>query len=221
MEVHPRSTPAMVVVDGRIVAERHIQVEREGVDKKAVLSGEVGIQASAGRGSAVVVVVVAAAAAAAAVEVDMGYVEAGVAETHTWNVAVGNTRSVVAAAELKSRRVGWDCYPTSLTLPKGHVRVSAGEAVVGCRVEVAVGVELAEMVPRRIGSAPVQGSTNCTDFEKVAVEAGVVTWWTVGECSWKRKMIQAPSEVIEKAVGAGEQRGGASLLVVAAAEKRL
>ena len=57
------------------------------------------------------------------------------------------------------------------------MRVSAGEAVVGCRVvEVAVGVELAEMVPRRIGSAPVQGSTNCIDFEKVAVEVEVVTW---------------------------------------------
>ena len=217
MEARPRSTPAMVVVDDRIVAEMHIQVEREGADKKAVSSGEVGIQASAGRGSAVVVV----AAAAAVVEVDMGYVEAGVAETHAWNVAVGNTRSVVAAAELKSRRAGWGCYPTSLTLPKGHVQVSAGEAVVGCRVEVAVGVELAEMVPRRIGSAPVQGSTNCTDFEKVAVEAGVVTWWTVGECSWKRRMIQAPSEVIEKAAGAEEQRVGASLLVVAAAGKRL
>ena len=214
MEARPRSTPAMVVVDGRIVAERHIQVEREGADKKVVSSGEVGIQASAGRGSAVVVV------AAAAVEVDMGYVEAGVAESRTWNVAVGNTCSVVAAAELKSRRVGWGCYPTSLTLPKGHVRVSAGEAVVGCRVEVAVGVELAEMVPRRIGSALVQGSTNCTDFEKVAVEVEVVTWWTMGECSWKRKMIQAPSEVIEKAAGAEEQRAGASLLVVGAAGKR-
>ena len=218
MEARPRSTPAMVVVDGRIVAEMHIQVEREGADKKAVSSGEVGIQASAGRGSAVVVVVVAAAAAA--VEVDMGYVEAGVAETHTWNVAVGNTRSVVAAAELKSRRAGWGCYPTSLTLPKGHVRVSAGEAVVGCRVEVAVGVELAEMVPRRIGSAPVQGSTNCTDFE-AAVEVEVVTWLTVDECLWKRKMIQAPSEVIEKAAGAEEQRAGVFLLVVAAAGKRL
>ena len=33
-------------------------------------------------------------------------------------------------------------------------------------------------------------------------------------------MIQAPSEVIEKAAGAEEQRAGASLLVVGAAGKR-
>jgi hypothetical protein len=84
---------------------------------------------------------------------------------------------------------------------------------VACRI-VKAAVGLVEMVSFRIGSASSQDLANYTGSGKVEV-AEAETWWKPGECSWRQRMIQGPSEATER-VGEGEQEAGASPLVVAA-----
>jgi hypothetical protein len=83
--VHQYSILETAVVDDRTVVGIHIlQVGKEEADTAVVSPGEVGIQASAGNGSAVVVF---------ALGLDTSYAEA-VVEENTSFVVVGSTYSV-------------------------------------------------------------------------------------------------------------------------------
>ena len=169
MEVHHHSIPETAVVDARIVVEiRTLQVEKTEADTRIVSSGEVGIRASAGTGSAVVVV--------AAPGVDTGYAEAEVAGENILFAAAENTRSV--GVGWKSRKASWGNCPTSLALHRDRERVSAEvvEAAECTVVTVAVDVELVETVLPHIGLAFARGLTSCTGFERVVVVVVEVKW---------------------------------------------
>jgi len=172
VEVHHHSILETAVVDVRTVVEIHsLQVEKAEADTKVVSSGEVGIRASAGTGSAVVAVI-------AAPGVDTGYAEAEVAGENILFVAVENTRSVGVVARWKSRKASWGNCPRSLARHRDRGRVSAEVVEVAeCMVvTVAVDVESVEMVPLHIGLAFARGLTSCTGFEKVVVVVEAVTW---------------------------------------------
>ena len=168
VEVHHRSTLEMAVADVRTLAEIHIlQPEKAKAGTKVVSSGEVGIQASAGTGSAVV--------AAAALVIGTGYAGAEVAGENTSFVAVENTCSVEVVVEWKPRTARLGYYQTSLTRrrDRGRVSVEGAGVVERTAVKVVAGVEPVEKTPCRIGSASAQGLTNYIGSGRV-VEAG--TW---------------------------------------------
>ena len=161
MEDHQSSILGTAVVDVHTVVEIHIpQIEREGADTTAVLSGEVGTQAS-GTGSAVV--------AALGTGTVTGSTPSGVVES-TYSAGVVGWRS---------RTASWDDCPVFPTRHMDRGRVVA-EAIVCRAVRVVAG--LVEMVPLRIGEASSQDLANRTDSGKVVV-VEVKMWWKLGECS--------------------------------------
>ena len=161
-EVHHHSILGMVVVDVRAVVE----VFGEGMDTKVVSSGEVGIQTSAGIGSAVV--------AALGADTDRAGEEAG---EKTQFVAVENTCSEGVVVGWESKMATLYCFPTFLTQRMDREWGSVVVGVVGCTVGVVVSVEAMETVLARIGLGFPQGLAGRTAFEKVQAKVGA------GECS--------------------------------------
>ena len=172
MGAHHHSILETAAVDVRTVVEIHIlRVEKAEADTKVASSGEVGIQVSAGTGSAVVVVI-------AALGVDTGYAEAVVEGESILFAAVENTSSAGVVVGWKPRTASWGNRLTPLTRhrDRGRVSVEVVEVAECTIVKVVVDVEPVEMVSPRIGLAFAQGLTSCTDFEKVVVAAAAETW---------------------------------------------